>query len=311
MGTILYKLITICSMYQILAIPFWSYICSAQNVSVFFVFGDSLVEVGNNYYINTSAKPRFPNEEELGFKNYAPPHLAPNTTGDLILKGVNYASSGSGILNATGAIFGERICMDEQIRDFAKTRQDIISRIGASAARRLLRKALFLVAIGDNDIIFQEISTTRNTNDYLDNLVSKFKSQLTKLYDLDARKIAVTSSSPVGCIPFERDLHLSAHNCVSSLNNLAKLYNSRLKSLLQELTTKLSGSKFVYINNYAIFEDILQNCRSYGFEKADCACCRVIGRRGGLIPCGSCLEFAQTEQSMSSGIHSIPLNQLI
>ncbi|XVF25378.1 hypothetical protein REPUB_Repub13aG0207700 [Reevesia pubescens] len=291
-------------MYQILAI------CSAQNVSAVFVFGDSLVEVGNNYYINTIAQPWYPNgidfakgspsgrytnartvvdiiEDELGFENYSPHFLAPNTTGDVILKGVNYASSGSGIFNYTGYIFGERISMDEQVSNFAKTRQEIISSIGASAAHRLLRKALYLLVIGSNDILFQQISATRNINQYLDDLVSKFKSQLIRLYNLDARKFAVSGTPPVGCIPFERERDLFGAKCVSSLNDHAKLYNRRLKSLLQDLTTKLPGSTFVYINNYAILEDILQNYRSYGFENADDACCRVIGRRGGLIPCGS------------------------
>lgn len=42
-------------------------------------------------------------EEELGFTNYTPPYLSPQTTGDVILKGVNYASSGSGIFNSTGS----------------------------------------------------------------------------------------------------------------------------------------------------------------------------------------------------------------
>lgn len=43
-------------------------------------------------------------DEELGF-NLAPPYLAPTTVGGRILKGVNYASSGAGILNETGAIY--------------------------------------------------------------------------------------------------------------------------------------------------------------------------------------------------------------
>ena len=43
--------------------------------------------------------------EELGTPNYAMPFLAPNTTGKAILYGVNYASGGGGILNATGRIF--------------------------------------------------------------------------------------------------------------------------------------------------------------------------------------------------------------
>ncbi|XVE51687.1 hypothetical protein DITRI_Ditri02bG0061500 [Diplodiscus trichospermus] len=310
MGTMFNRFITICAMCQILAINFWSGICSAHEVPSIFVFGDSLVEVGNNFYINTIAKPGFPNgidfpkgspsgrytnartvadiiEDELGFKSYTPPFLAPNTTGDLILKGVNYASAGSGILNSTGSVFGERICMDEQITNFAKTRQDIISRIGATAADRLLKNALYLLAIGANDVLFQEISTIRDINVYLDTLVSKFKSQLTTLYNLGSRKIAVTSSPPVGCIPFEKDLHFSSNNCVSSLNELAKLYNTRLKILLQELRTQLSGSKFVYVDNYAIVEDIFQSYRSYGFENIDSACCQVIGRHGGGIPCGS------------------------
>lgn len=34
-----------------------------------------------------------------------PPYLAPETAGDVLLKGVNYASGGGGILNQTGSIF--------------------------------------------------------------------------------------------------------------------------------------------------------------------------------------------------------------
>jgi len=41
----------------------------------------------------------------LGQPNYAVPFLAPNATGKTILSGVNYASGGGGILNATGRIF--------------------------------------------------------------------------------------------------------------------------------------------------------------------------------------------------------------
>ncbi|XP_021294877.1 GDSL esterase/lipase At4g16230-like [Herrania umbratica] len=304
MGTISNRLIIICSMCQILAVHLSPCICSAANVSAIFVFGDSLVEAGNNYYINTIAKPGYPNgidfakgspsgrytnartvadiiEEELGFESYSPPYLAPSTTGDVILKGVNYASSGAGILTNTGSIFGERICMDEQVSYFAKTRQDIISRLGATAGQILLREALYLLAIGANDILFRQGITQ-----YVDDVLSKFKSQLIALYNLDARKIIVTGCAPVGCIPFERDVRSSPDSCVSSVNALAKLYNSRLKRLLQELTTNLPGSTFVFVDNFAIFEDIMDNYRSYGFENVDSACCRVIGRRGGLVACG-------------------------
>ncbi|OMO65850.1 Lipase, GDSL [Corchorus olitorius] len=294
MALILSRLLIISAIYQILAVYFSSSIlCSAANkVSAIFVFGDSMVEAGNNYYINTFAKPTCPNgidfvkEEELGFKDYSPPYLAPNTTGDVILKGVNYASSGSGILNATGRIFGEHICMDTQVSYFAKTRQDIISRIGKPKAHRLLRKALYFLMIGPNDVIFHQSSETKDTTKYFKDIVSRFKSQLTTLYKLGARKIVVTNIPPVGCTPFARDTEdSSAGECVSSLNDLAKLYNSRLMRLLKELEIKLPGSIFVTVNSYAILEDILNNYRLYGFEIADSACCRVIGKHGGKIPC--------------------------
>ncbi|XVF27245.1 hypothetical protein REPUB_Repub14bG0089900 [Reevesia pubescens] len=274
-------------MYQILAIHYSPprIYCSAQNVSAVFIFGDSLVDVGNNYYVNTVAMPIFPNEEELGFKNFTPPYLNPNSTGDVVLKGVNYASSGSGLLNSTGLIFGAPICMDEQINNFAKTRQYIISRIGVPAAQGLLTQALYLVAIGANDIFSEEISPNYTT--YLDSLISKFKSQLTALYNLDARKIIVTNAPMVGCTPFERDMHSSGDACVDFLNELAKLYNMKLKILLSELTTNLPGSTFVYVDAYAMSEDLLQNYRSYGFENAKFACCQVVGQHGGLVPCGS------------------------
>nr|GEX69743.1 GDSL esterase/lipase At4g16230-like [Tanacetum cinerariifolium] len=101
--------------------------CLAETLSSNFVFGDSLVDVGNNNYIASLSKANYvPNGmdfgmptgrytngrtivdilgQELGLKDYTPPYLAPTTTGPLVLHGVNYASGGGGILNKTGEIF--------------------------------------------------------------------------------------------------------------------------------------------------------------------------------------------------------------
>lgn len=45
-----------------------------------------------------------PPGQEFGI-SLTPPYLAPTTVGPVVLKGVNYASGGGGILNVTGAIF--------------------------------------------------------------------------------------------------------------------------------------------------------------------------------------------------------------
>ncbi|KAG5240267.1 hypothetical protein OIU76_013646 [Salix suchowensis] len=290
-------------------------ICSAKDLPALYIFGDSLVDAGNNFYINTAAKASFPNGidfgnpigipsgrftngrivtdilgEELGLTSFTPPYLAPTTTGDVLLKGVNYASSASGILNDTERFFGHQIHLDKQISNFVKTRQDIISRIGSQAAKQHFQQAIFFVSIGSNDIIFGQWQNSSSWNTLLDTIISRFRSQLARLYNLDARKFIVTNSAAVGCIPFVRDLHSSVYSCVAAMNQKAQLFNSRLNSLLAELTKNLEASTFICANVYAMLDDILNNyMTSYDFEVADSACCHIAGAglHGGLIPCGA------------------------
>ncbi|XP_054803325.1 GDSL esterase/lipase LTL1-like isoform X3 [Prosopis cineraria] len=94
----------------------------------FFVFGDSLVDSGNNNYLATSARAdsppygidyptrrptgRFSNglnipdliSQQLGAES-ALPYLSPRLRGDQLLVGANFASAGIGILNDTGVQF--------------------------------------------------------------------------------------------------------------------------------------------------------------------------------------------------------------
>ncbi|KAL2555393.1 GDSL esterase/lipase [Forsythia ovata] len=94
----------------------------------FFVFGDSLVDIGNNNYLATSARAdsppygvdypthrptgRFSNglnipdliSEEMGWEPNLP-YLSPELTGQKLLVGANFASAGVGILNDTGIQF--------------------------------------------------------------------------------------------------------------------------------------------------------------------------------------------------------------
>ncbi|TYH04130.1 hypothetical protein ES288_A09G274600v1 [Gossypium darwinii] len=279
---------------------------SAEKIPTIFIFGDSIVDVGNNNYINTLAKAMFPNgidfcknclsgrftngrtvidilEQRLGAKDFRPPYLAPNTAGDAVLRGVNYASSGSGILNDTGLIWGGRISLDEQISNFEETKARIVSIIGRRETKRLLKhQSLFIVVTGSNDFFLGKETISNGSL-----LSSKFESQLRKLYYLEARKIIVTNIPRFGCTPFERDKNPNAKGCIASFNEDISSYNKRLKRLLTDLTANLTASTFVYADIHAMLKDILQNYRSYGFENADDACCHKVGVHGGLLPCFS------------------------
>ncbi|XP_020228588.1 GDSL esterase/lipase At4g16230 [Cajanus cajan] len=288
---------------------------TSDDVPANFVFGDSLVDAGNNNYLVSLSKAnylpngidfgrptgRFTNGrtivdivgEELGI-GFTPPYLAPTTVGPVILKGVNYASGGGGILNLTGKVFGGRLNFDAQIDNFANTRQDIIGSIGVPAALNLFKRSLFSVTIGSNDFINNYLTPSLTFSDqkaaspefFVTTMISKLRLQLTRLFNLGARKIVVANVGPIGCIPSQRDANPGAgDSCVVFPNQLAQLFNTQLKGLIAELNSNLEGSMFVYADVYRILEDILLNYVVLGFDNPSSACCHVAGRFGGLIPC--------------------------
>lgn len=291
-------------------------ISTSDSLPANFVFGDSLVDAGNNNYLVSFSKANYlPNGIDFGrptgrFTNgrtivdiigqqlgigFTPPYLAPSTNGPVVLKGVNYASGGSGILNLTGKVFGGRLNFDAQIDNFANTRQDIISSSGAPATLNLLKRALFSVTIGSNDFINNFLTPTLTSSDqilatpelFVTTMITKLRAQLTRLFNLGARKFVVANVGPIGCIPSQRDANPGAGDgCVAFPNQLAQLFNSQLKVLVAELNSNLEGSVFAYADVYQILEDILQNSEALGFDNPSSACCRVAGRFGGLIPCG-------------------------
>ncbi|XP_047179033.1 GDSL esterase/lipase At4g16230-like [Vigna umbellata] len=291
-------------------------VSTSDDLPANFVFGDSLVDVGNNNYLVSFSKANYlPNGIDFGrptgrFTNgrtivdiigqelgmdLTPPYLAPTTVGPVILKGVNYASGGGGILNFTGQVFGGRLNFDAQIDNFANTRQDIIASIGLPAALNLLNMSLFSVSIGSNDFINNYLTPSfsfserdsESPQSFVAKMISKFRLQLTRLFNLGARKVVVANVGPIGCIPSQRDSNIGAgDSCVSFPNQLAQLYNSQLKDLVTELNSNLEGSAFAYADVYQILDDILKNYVALGFVNPTSACCRVAGRYGGLVPCG-------------------------
>ncbi|KAE9593507.1 hypothetical protein Lal_00029044 [Lupinus albus] len=112
-------------------------------VPALFVFGDSLVDVGNNNFLNCIARAnyfpygidfdrgatgRWSNGksfidfigEMLGVPS-PPPFADPATVGARILNGVNYASATSGILDESGRHYGYRYSLNQQILNFERT----------------------------------------------------------------------------------------------------------------------------------------------------------------------------------------------
>ncbi|XP_010548387.1 PREDICTED: GDSL esterase/lipase At2g23540 [Tarenaya hassleriana] len=294
-----------------------------------FIFGDSLVDAGNNNYLSTLSKAnikpngidfkpsngnptgRFTNGrtigdivgEELGQPNYAIPFLAPNATGKAILYGVNYASGGGGILNATGRIFVNRLGMDVQVDFFNVTRKQFDEILGKDEARDYIRKkSIFSITIGANDFLnnylFPVLSVgtrfTQTPDDFVTDMLNHLRDQLMRLYNLDARKFVIGNVGPIGCIPYQKTINqMDKEECVDLANKLANQYNARLKSMLEDLNKNLHDATFVHANVYDLVMELITNYKKYGFKTATTACCGNGGQFAGIIPCGPTSSMCQ------------------
>ncbi|OIW08861.1 hypothetical protein TanjilG_25104 [Lupinus angustifolius] len=234
--------------------------------------------------------------EELGQPNFAAPFLAPNATGKAILYGVNYASGGGGILNATGRIFVNRIGMDIQVDYFSITRKQIDKLLGESKAEQYISKqSIFSITVGANDFLNNYLlpilsigaRISQSPDSFIDDMINHFRVQLTRLYKMDARKFVIGNVGPIGCIPYQKTINqLNENQCVDLANKLALQYNARLKDLLAELNDNLPGATFVLANVYDLVMELIENYDKYGFTTSSRACCGNGGQFAGIIPCG-------------------------
>lgn len=249
-----------------------------QQVPCYFIFGDSLADVGNNNNLNTKARANYPPygvdfpgevptgrfsngrnfvdriSELLGFDEYIPPFST--ASGKQILKGVNYASGAAGIRPESGQHLGDRISMDQQLVNHLVTIPKMAWMVGPSVYKRL-NKCLYTVNIGSNDYInnyfapqYYHTSELFTPNEYADLLINDFARQLQTLYLVGARKVAVSGVGLIGCTLAEISIHgTNGSLCVDKINEAAQLFNNRLISLVDQLNTNLPGAQFTYISS--------------------------------------------------------------
>ncbi|KAG2654931.1 hypothetical protein PVAP13_1NG559000 [Panicum virgatum] len=278
---------------------------SSHAARAFFVFGDSLVDNGNNNYLVTAARAdsppygidtpdhratgRFSNgknvpdiiSEHLGAEPVLP-YLSPELDGDKMLVGANFASAGVGILNDTGIQF---------LLYFQQYQKRLSSLIGAEQTARLVHGSLVLITLGGNDFVnnyylvpYSARSREFSLPDYINYILSEYRQILTRLYDLGARRVLVQGVGPIGCVPAELALHSLDGSCDRELQRAAEMYNPRLMALLEELNARYGGGVFVGVNMQRIHNDFIEDPKAYGFETATQACCGQ-GRFNGMGLC--------------------------
>ncbi|CAM6085398.1 unnamed protein product [Calypogeia fissa] len=291
---------------------------SAQGLyPAMFIFGDSLVDNGNNNFLTTLARADFPpNGVDFGsgwptgrfcngrtVSDYigillgidpVPAYLAMLGESDLegLEHGVNFASGAAGILDESGYNYLGRIPMSQQLGYFASLKEDLVNQKGEVDARSFLHKSVFMSILGSNDYInnylLSDSSARRvyNAQAYQDLVVSTYVQQLQALYENGARKIVVFGVGPLGCIPNIMFVFKSPDgSCIENpVNKLVRSFNTALESSLEDLMKKHKGLYILYADTYNKMVSFTQNSTLYGFANGNTSCCGQ-GKYGAETPC--------------------------
>ncbi|KAG9447725.1 hypothetical protein H6P81_013853 [Aristolochia fimbriata] len=280
----------------------------------FFVFGDSLVDSGNNNFLATSARAdappygidypthrptgRFSNglnipdiiSETIG-EEPTMPYLNPELTGERLLVGANFASAGIGILNDTGIQFLNIIRITQQLQYFEQYQARVSELIGPDQAEQLVNQALVLITLGGNDFVnnyylvpFSARSRQYSLPDYVRYLISEYRKILMRLYDLGGRRVLVTGTGPLGCVPSEIAQRGRNGGCAPELEEAAELFNPQLEDMIAGLNSELGADVFIAANTRLMQSDFVTDPQAYGFETSKVACCGQ-GPNNGLGLC--------------------------
>ncbi|RVW86623.1 GDSL esterase/lipase [Vitis vinifera] len=150
-----------------------------------------------------------------------------------------------------------------------------------------LSSYLFVVGVGGNDITFNYFLHAINRNISLQaftiTMTTLLSAQLKKLHSLGGRKFALMSVNPLGYTPMA--IQLPSKVYANRLNQAARLFNFRLKSLVDEMEAEMPGSQLVLVNTYQIINTIIKNPKAKGFKDTTSPCCEVKSSVSSSILC--------------------------
>ncbi|KAI7730076.1 hypothetical protein M8C21_009446 [Ambrosia artemisiifolia] len=252
---------------------------SEPQVPCYFIFGDSLMDNGNNNRLHTQAKVNFPPygidfpdgptgrftngrnaadviAQLLGFDKFIPPFAT--AKGGEIITGVNYASGAAGIRAETSEHIGARISMDNQIKNHWVTILRLSYLLGKGSiveTKKYLQKCIYTVGIGNNDYInnyflpkYYNTSSVYTPDQYAEALVEQHSRQLQDLYKSGARMFGIFAAGYSGCTPGMM-AEFGMNSCVEEVNSAVKLFNSRLNTTLNYLNNRLVDAKFIFLES--------------------------------------------------------------
>uniref|UniRef100_A0ACD5TYK5 Uncharacterized protein n=1 Tax=Avena sativa TaxID=4498 RepID=A0ACD5TYK5_AVESA len=282
------------------------------------IFGDSMVDVGNNNYLDSIGKANAPPygrdfkdhvatgrycngkvtidiiADRLGFSTYPAAYLSPQASGQNLLIGANFASGGSGFYD-DAPFKSQYITLSQQLEYFQEYRLKLAVVAGGSSdkAQSIVSDALYIICTGSNDFhlnyyINPVLLSTLTYDQYCDRLTAIFSSTVAELYDAGARRIGVVTLPPMGCFPVAMTVAgLGAGRCMSWLNNNARRFNRKMSTAVDTLSERYHDLKIAHLDIYTPISGLVASPRSQGFTEAKRGCCGTGTVEIGALLCNS------------------------
>lgn len=276
---------------------------SKTNLTAVYVFGDSVVDTGNNNYLPTISKVNYPPYgkdfkggqptgrfsnglvppdmivQALGIKELLPPYLDPNLQDKELLTGINFASGANGYDPLTSELAAV-ISLPKQIELFEDYRRKLTQLTGdEEKTKAIVRDGLYIAVTGSNDITntYFGVPFRQSHYDipsYCDFLVSYASVFIQDLYKVGARRMGILGVPPIGCVPSQRTLRGGPNReCVKIYNQMAELFNSKLAAEIKSLNSKYADASIVYVDVYNSLLGLIRDHQKYGFRVATEGCC--------------------------------------
>ncbi|KAK6943926.1 GDSL lipase/esterase [Dillenia turbinata] len=266
------------------------------------IFGDSIVDVGNNNNLNTIIKANFPpygrdfvthkptgrfcngklatdfTAEFLGFTSYPPAYLSQEAKGKNLLTGANFAPAASGYYDRTAQLY-RAISLTQQLQYYKEYQQKVAQMVGQTQANNIFSNGIHLLSAGSSDYIQNYyinplLFRAYTPDQFSDMLIKSYVSFVQNLYALGVRRFGVTNLPPTGCLPAAITLFGSGSNqCVQRLNRDAVSFNNKLNATSQALQSRFPDLKLVVFDIYQPLLDMIMNPSENGFFESRKACC--------------------------------------
>ncbi|KAK3007330.1 hypothetical protein RJ639_016746 [Escallonia herrerae] len=265
----------------------------SKTIPAVIMFGDSIVDTGNNSYIETIFKVNYPPYgkdfmggkptgsfcdgkvpsdllvEELGIKQLLPPYLDPTLQAKDLRAGLNFASGGAGFDPLTYEL-AKVISLSDQLDLYKEFLARLKELVGEDITSTIVSNSLYIVVVGSNDITNTYYNNPLQSlhfdfSSYTDLMLDSASVFAQALHNLGGRRIGLFGVSPIGCLPSQRTLAGGAlRNCAENYNQLSQPFNKKLSAQLNFLNANLPQARMVYVGAFSLPLELINSPTKYG-----------------------------------------------